>query len=277
MRGQRNDQTSMLVVFNVEERIPQDHPLRKIKVQMDTRLKDLSPKFEKAYSSEGRPSIPPESLLKALLLQVLYSICSERQLVEQINWNVLFRWFVDLEPDDPVWDATTFTKNRNRFAQEGLVQAFFDGIVKEASQQGLVSGDHFTVDNTLIEAYASMKSFKPRDGSGRPPDDDDPGNPTVNFRGEKRGNKTHVSTSDPESMLMRKAKGKEAKLSHGTSVLMENRHGLCVAVEVHEPTPSASVRTAPKLLSKTRKLLELKGRLTIGACRIVGGNEGGQT
>jgi transposase len=255
----------MLVAYNVDERIPQDHPLRKIRAQVDARLKELSGQFEKAYATDGRPSIPPESLLKALLLQVLYSIRSERQLVDQINWNVLYRWFVDLLPDEPVWDPTTFTKNRDRFAQAGLVQAFFDQVVREAKGMGLVSSDHFSVDNTLIEAFASLKSFKPRDGSGRKPEDGDRGNPTVNFHGEKRSNKTHASKTDPDSMLMRKGNGKEAKLSHGASILMENRHGLCVAVSVHEPTPKASVMTAPKLVSRTRRLLGLKGRLTVGA------------
>lgn len=265
MRGKATTQTSMLVAYNVDEKIPQDHPIRKIRTQVDARLKELSGRFEKAYARDGRPSIPPESLLKALLLQVLYSIRSERQLVDQINWNVLYRWFVDLQPDDPVWDATTFTKNRDRFAQAGLVQAFFDEVVREAKRQGLVSSDHFSVDNTLIEAYASLKSFKPKDGSGKPPEGGNPGNPTVNFHGEKRSNKTHASKTDPESMLMRKGNGKEAKLSHGASILMENRHGLCVGVEVHEPTPRESVKAASRLVSRTRKMLKLKGRLTVGA------------
>lgn len=265
MRGKVSGQTSMLVAYNIEEQIPQDHPIRKIRAQVDARLGEMSRKFESAYSSEGRPGIPPEALLKALLLQVLYSIRSERQLVDQINWNMLYRWFVGLLPDDQVWDATTFTKNRDRFAEWGLVQAFFDQVVREAKRQGLVSSDHFSVDNTLIEAYASLKSFKPRDGSGKPPAGGSPGNPTVNFHGEKRSNKTHQSSTDPESMLMRKSNGKEARLSHGASVLMENRSGLCVAVEVHRPAPSVSVKVAPRLVSRARKLLGLKGRLTVGA------------
>ena len=265
MRGQKNEQTSMLVAYNIEEQIPQDHPIRKIRAQVDERLKEMSTKFEEAYASHGRPGIPPETLLKALLLQVLYSIRSERQLVDQINWNMLYRWFVGLLPDDQVWNATTFTKNRDRFAEWGLVQAFFNGVVKEAFRRGLVSSDHFSADNTLVEAYASLKSFKPKDGSGKPPEGGSPGNPTVDFHGEKRSNRTHQSTTDPESMLMRKSNGKEAKLSHGASVLMENRTGLCVAVDVHAPSPKESVKIVPKLVSRARKLLDLKGRITVGA------------
>jgi len=264
MRGEVDGQADILVVFDIEARIPQDHPLRKIKRQVDARLAELTRRFDLAYSSEGRPSIPPERLLKSLLLQALYSIRSERQLVDQINWNMLFRWFVDLSPDDRVWDATTFTKNRDRFAERGLVQEFFDGVVREAVRAGLASSDHFTVDGTLIQAYASMKSFKRKDGKGNPPMDDDPGNPTVNFRKEKRKNDTHRSTTDPEARLMKKGPGKESKLSHGASVLMENRSGLCVGMAVHSPFPSGEAKAAAKLVERARKKLGLQVK-TLGA------------
>lgn len=263
MRGPVERQEPMWVHFAVESRIPADHPLRRIKVLVDGRLAAMSSRFTQAYSLLGRPSIPPEALLKALLLQALYSIRSERQVVDQVNWNLLFRWFIDLPADAAVWDATTFTKNRERFEAHGLVQAFFDGVVKEAVDQGLASTDHFTVDGTLIQAYASLKSFKPKDGSGRPPTDDDSKNPTVNFRGEKRSNATHASTTDPEARLARKGDGKEAKLCHGTSILMENRTGLCVAVAMHEPAEEA--REAGPLVQQARKRMGFTGAVTVGA------------
>jgi transposase len=251
MRGRTEKQGTMLVAFNVDERIPEGHPLRKIKGLVDERLAALSPQFTAAYAVLGRPSIPPEQLLKALLLQALYSIRSERQLVEQVNWNVLYRWFVDLAPDAPVWDATTFTKNRERFAEHGLVQAFFDGVVKEALARKLASSDHFSVDGTLIQAYASLKSLKPKDGPP-PPRDDDPGNPSVDFHGTKRSNATHESTTDPESKLMRKGHLQTTKLCHGASLLMENRHGLCVGVAVHAPFSAAEREAAPTLIRRAR-------------------------
>jgi len=263
MRGREDRQSGMLVVFNIEAEIPVDHPLRRIRALVDERLAALSTRFTEAYPDLGRPSIPPEALLKALLIRTLFSIRSERQLVEQLRWNFLFRWFVGLAPDAAVWDATTFTKNRERFEAHGLVQAFFDGVVKEAVAQGLASTDHFTVDGTLIQAYASLKSFKPKDGSGRGPTDDDPKNPTVNFRGEKRSNATHASTTDPEARLARKGDGKEAKLCHGASILMENRTGLCVAVSIHEPAEEA--RAAGPLVSQARQRMGFTGSVTVGA------------
>jgi len=253
MRGEKERQEGMWVHFSVEARMPADDPLRKIKELVDKRLAGMSAAFDGAYSDVGRPSIPPEILLKSLLLQALYSIRSERQLVDQINWNMRYRWFVDLPADAPIWDATTFTKNRERFAMKGLVGIFFDEIVKEAIEKGLVSNEYFTVDGTLIQAHASIKSFKRKDGEGKGPEDDDPKNPTVNFHGEKRGNKTHESTTDPESLLMKKGQGKEAKLSHGASILMENRNGLCVGMRVHSPFPSGEAEAAPKLVAVARK------------------------
>jgi transposase len=193
---------------------------------VDTVLADLSPEFAKLYSPVGRPSIPPEKLLRALLLQVLYSTRSERLLMEQLDYNLLFRWFVGLNMDDPIWDATVFTKNRERLLAGDIAQAFFARVLAQARQRGLLSDEHFTVDGTLIEAWASLKSFKRKDAPVDPPDD--PGNPTVDFHGERRSNVTHASTTDPDARLARKAKGHEAKLAYQGHVLMENRHGLAV-------------------------------------------------
>jgi transposase len=174
----------------------------------------------------GRPSIPPEKLLRALLLQVLYSTRSERLLMEQLDYNLLFRWFVGLNMDDAVWDPTVFTKNRERLLAGDIAEAFFARVLAQARQRGLLSDEHFTVDGTLIEAWASLKSFKRKDAPVEPPDD--PGNPTVDFHGERRSNVTHVSTTDPDARLVRKAKGHEAKLAYQGHVLMDNRHGLAV-------------------------------------------------
>jgi transposase len=193
---------------------------------VDTALAELSPEFAKLYSPVGRPSIPPEKLLRALLLQVLYSTRSERLLMEQLDYNLLFRWFVGLNMDDPIWDATVFTKNRERLLAGDIAQAFFARVLAQARQRGLLSDEHFTVDGTLIEAWASLKSFKRKDAPVDPPDD--PGNPTVDFHGERRSNVTHASTTDPDARLARKAKGHEAKLAYQGHVLMENRHGLAV-------------------------------------------------
>jgi transposase len=254
MRGRVDRQEPMWVHFSVEGRIPAEHPLRRIKALVDERLAAMSGQFTKAYPAMGRPSIPPEQLLKALLLQAFYSIRSERQLVEQLNWNLLFRWFLDLPADAPVWDATGFTHNRERFAAHGLVQAFFNGVVKEALAKGLASSDHFSVDGTLIQAWASLKSLTPKEGPP-PPRDEDTGNPSVNFRQERRTNATHESTTDPEAKLARRGKGKEAKLSHGASVLMENRNGLCVGVAVHEPFLHSERAAAPGLVREAKRRL----------------------
>jgi transposase len=209
-----------------EQRVPLDHPLRPIRAMVDAILVERSPAFAKLYSPVGRPSIPPEKLLRALRLQVLYSTRSERLLMEQLDYNLLFRWFVGLNMDDPVWDATVFTKNRERLLAGDIAQAFFDRALAQARQRGLRSDEHFTVDGTLIEAWASLKSFKRKDVPSEPPDD--PGNPTVDFHGERRSNDTHGSTTDPDARLARKAKGHEAKLAYQGHVLMENRHGLAV-------------------------------------------------
>jgi transposase len=225
MRSKDKQQRGMWSYVSDEERIPQDHPLRAISSMTDTVLKELSPQFTPLYSRYGRPSIPPERLLRALLLQVLYSIRSERLLVEQLNYNILFRWFVGINMDEPVWHATSFTKNRDRLLEGDIARLFFDGVVKLAKAKNLMSDEHFTVDGTLIEAWASQKSFVPKDD---PPDDSGGSNPTVSFHKTRRTNDTHESTTDPDARLFRKSSTHEARLAYMGHALMENRNGLVV-------------------------------------------------
>ena len=226
MRGAEPGQRVMFSYVDLEQRIPDDHPLRAIQTLVAPVLRELSPRFAALYAESGRPSIPPEQLLRALLLQVLYTIRSERQLMEQLDYNLLFRWFVGLGMDASVWHPTTFTKNRDRLLAGQIAEAFFAGVLRQAGSRALLSHEHFTVDGTLLEAWASQKSFRPTDAP--PPDDDDPGNPTVNVHGDRRSNQTHQSTTDRDSRLFKKAKGHEAKLVYLGEVLMENRHGLVV-------------------------------------------------
>src|SRR5262249_55819515 len=226
-----------------EERTPADHPLRPMRAMVDRALRELSPEFARLYPKTGRRSIPPEKLLRALLLQLLDSVRSERQLMEQLDYNLLFRWFVGLSMDDPVWDATVFTKNRERLLQGDVARAFFERVLAQAKARQLLSAEHFTVDGTLIEAWAGLKSFKPKGGRPTAPPDD-PGNPTVNFHGARRANATHASTTDPEARLMRKGSGREAKLSYQGHVLMENRGGLAVDTCVTQATGTAERETA---------------------------------
>ena len=227
MRGADHQQSGMFSYISAERRVPKDHPLRAIRAMVDVALRNMWPQFEAMYAKVGRPSIPPEKLLRALLLQVLYTVRSERMLMEQLNYNLLFRWFVGLNLDDPVWDVTVFTKNRERLLGAEVANTFFAEVLAQASSGNLLSTEHFTVDGTLIVAWASHKSFKRKDGSGEQPPDD-LGNPTVDFHGERRSNDTHQSTTDPEARLARKGRGKEAKLSYAGHVLMENRNGLAV-------------------------------------------------
>ena len=227
MRGEGpGQQPHMWSYVPLEQRIPTDHPLRPLRAMVDAVLRDLSRQFDELYSTVGRPSIPPEHLLRALLLQVLYSVRSERLLMEQLDYNLLFRWFVGLAMDDPIWDATVFTKNRERLLRGDIARAFFERVRAQAEQRGLRSDEPFTVDGTLIDAWASLKSFQRKDAP--PPTPDDPGNPTVNFHGERRSNATHASTTDPHALLYRKGDRREAKLCYQGHVLMENRHGLAV-------------------------------------------------
>jgi transposase/IS5 family transposase len=251
MRGKSESQPMMIAYIDLEKRVPADHPLRKVKAMADQELQGLSPLFDKMYSHTGRPSIPPERTLKALLLIALFSVRSERQLCEQLTYNLLYRWFLDMERMDESFDPTVFTKNRERLLNHEVGRRFFDAIVRRARQSDLMSDDHFTVDGSLIEAWASLKSFRPKgeDRSDRPTDGDG-GNVSVNFHGEKRSNETHESTTDPESRLMRKGQGKEAKLCFGAHALMENRNGLLVDLSVTAATGTAEVEAAEAMLKR---------------------------
>lgn len=247
MRGIDTKQSPLFSYVSQEERIPQDHPLRAIRRMSDTVLEALSKRFARLYSHTGRPSIPPEQLLRALLLQVLYSIRSERLLMEQLDYNLLFRWFVGLNMDDAVWDATVFTKNRDRLLEGNIADAFFEHILVLAHKQGLLSDEHFTVDGTLIESWAGQKSFQKKDTPTNPPSAGG-SNPTVDFHGEKRSNQTHESTTDPEARLYRKGPNKEAKLSFMGHVLMENRHGLAVNGSLTMAAGTAEREAAHKMV-----------------------------
>ena len=227
MRGADHQQSGMFSYISAERRVPEDHPWRAIRAMVDVALGKMGPQFDAMYAKVGRPSIAPEKLLRALLLQVLYTVRSERMLMEQLNYNLLFRWFVGMNIDDPVWDVTVFTKNRERLLAAGVANTLFAEVLAQARSRALLSSEHFTVDGTLIQAWASHKSFKRKDGSDQQPPDD-PGNPTVDFHGERRSNATHQSTTDPEARLAKKGAGKEAKLSFAGHVLMENRNRIAV-------------------------------------------------
>jgi transposase len=259
MRGGDEQQGGMWSYISPEERVPQDHPLRPIREMVNVVLKDMSPTFSRIYSRHGRPSIPPEHLLRALLLQVLYSVRSERMLMEQLDYNLLFRWFVGLNMDDAVWSATTFSKNRERLIDAAIADKFFERVLIVAREAGFLSNEHFTVDGTLIEAWAGHKSFKPKDSGGDDPDDR--GNPTVDFRGQKRTNDTHRSTTDPEARLYRKSHGTESKLCFAGHVLMDNRYGLVVDRRLTEAT-SRSERDAGLEMAEG---LAFRNRATLGA------------
>jgi len=238
MRGDDQQQNHMFSYLSPEMRVRKDHPLRAIRSMVDEVLTQLSRRFDTMYARVGRPSIAPEKLLRAQLLQMLYSIRSERLLMEEMDYNLLFRWFVGLNADDEVWDATTFTKNRDRLLDADVAKEFLVRVVAQARAQGLTSDEHFTVDGTLLEAWASLKSFQLKQGQPPSPPDD-PGNPTVNFRGEKRSNETHQSKTDPEARLARKSTGKESRLSYSGNLLVENRNGLIVDAEVFQANGTA--------------------------------------
>jgi len=243
MRGEDKQQDGMFSYRTAEERVPQDHPLRAMRRMVDEALRGLSPRFARMYAKRGRPSIAPEKLLRALLLQVLYTIRSERQLMEQLDYNILYRWFVGLDMDDAVWDVTVFTKNRERLLKSEVADGFFEQVLKQARAQQLLSADHFTVDGTLIEAWAGQKSFQRKDGKTPPPEDGG-SNPTVNFHGDERRNDTHRSTTDPEARLFKKSRGSESKLSYMAHVLMENRNGLVVDTRLTKSTGQAERESA---------------------------------
>jgi transposase len=230
MRGPDTQQSMMFSYVSSEKRVPVSHPLRSVRTMVDAVLTALSSRFDQMYSDIGRPSIAPEKLLRALLLQIFYSIRSERLLMEQLDYNLLFRWFVGLNVDEKVWDPTVYTKNRDRLLEGEVAGEFFQQVLAQARQAGLVSDEHFSVDGTLIEAWASQKSFRRKDQGAAPPED--PGNPTVDFHGEKRSNQTHESSTDPDARLARKSGGQEAKLAYCGNVLIENRNGLVVDTEL---------------------------------------------
>jgi transposase len=260
MRGDDPRHESMFSYVTPEQRVRADHPLRPIRRMTDAALERLSPRFARLYATTGRPSIPPEQLLRALLLQILYSIRSERLLVEELDYSVLYRWFVGLSMDDAIWDATTFTKNRDRLLQGDIADAFFAEVLAAIRAEGLLSDEHFTVDGTLLEAWASHKSFKPKDGPATPPDD--PKNPTVNFHGQQRRNDTHQSTTDPEARLYKKAVGREAKLGYLAHLLTENRHGFIVDTAVTDAMGTAERDAALMMLGE---LPLTTRRVTVGA------------
>jgi len=248
MRGPDDQNSGMFSYLSPEQRVRPDHPLRAVRRMTDEVFATLSPRFTKMYSAIGRPSIPPEQLLRALLLQYLYTVRSERLLMEEIDYSVLYRWFIGLGMDDPIWSPTTFSKNRDRLLQSDVAAAFFDAVVDQARDAGLLSDEHFTVDGTLLEAWAGLKSFRRKDDEPQAPPDD-PGNPTVNFHGESRRNDTHQSTTDPDARLARKGLGKEAKLSYAGHVLLDNRHGLVANVCVTAATGTAEREAALVLLT----------------------------
>ena len=243
----------MLALVDMESRIPLDHPLRTIKHLADTALGELSSVFDAMYAADGRPSIPPERLLKASLLMSLYSVRSERALCEQLEYNLLFRWFLGMSMVEPSFERSTFAKNRQRVLRHNVAQRFFDLVVEAADQRGLLSDEHFTVDGTLIEAAASLKSFRPKDEPPAQAPPDDPGNPTVNFHGQPRSNATHQSTTDPQARLYRKGPGKEARLSYMGHALMEHRHGLLVDFQVTAATGTAERDMVPRLVDEARQ------------------------
>lgn len=252
MRGREADQSGLFSYVSLEERVPKSHPLRRIRRYVEEALSSMHEEFDILYSNRGRPSIPPERLLKALFLQVLYSIRSERQLVEQLDYNLLFRWFVGLELDDPVWNASTFTKNRERLLEGEVSFRLFDAVLSQARKKGLLSKEHFTVDGTLIEAWASHQSFQPKD-----PDDHD----GSQFHGQRRSNQTHESRTDPDSRLAKKGPGKEAKLSYQGNILIENRNGLIVETELVTCSGRAETEAGLEMLER----LPGSHRVSVGA------------
>lgn len=262
MRGSQKQQDSLFSYVPLEKRIPKSHPLRPIRKMVDEALKKMSNKFSELYSYTGRPSIAPEYLLRAALLQIFYSIRSERLLMEQLDYNLLFRWFVGLKMDDPVWNHSVFSKNRDRLLNTEIAALFFASIRDQAAKKKLISDEHFTVDGTLLEAWASMKSFKPKGSDKNNPSDTGSGkNPTVNFRGQKRKNDTHQSVTDPEARLYKKAKGQQAKLCYLGHALMENRNGLVVDTRVSLANGTAERKAAIEMVENVPG----KHRITLGA------------
>jgi len=253
MRGEDQRAEGFFSYLRLEQRIPADHPLRAIRELTDAGLNGLSRDFDKLYARDGRPSIPPERLLRALVLQALYTVRSERQLMEQLDYNLLFRWFVGLSIDDPVWDATVFCKNRDRLLDGDIAAKFFAAILNLPQVCKLLSNEHFSVDGTLIEAWASMKSFVPKDGGDSPSQQSGGRNAERDFHGEKRKNDTHCSTTDPDARLFRKGTGKEAKLCHMGHLMTENRQGLIVDARLTEANGTAERTTGLAMIEDNAK------------------------
>ena len=251
MRGEVDPQSSMFHYFSVESRIPADHPLRPVKKLADSALSSISAELDGLYAKGGRPSIPPERLLKAQLLIAFYSVRSDRQFCEQLDYNLLFRWFLDLDLESGGLDQSNFSRLRERLVETDIARRFFDEVVRLARKDRLLSSDHFTVDGTLIDAWASFKSFK-RKGDDEPPKPGEDGTGMVDFKGEKRSNATHQSTTDPDAKLMRKSNGQPAKLSYGGHALMENRSGLCIDLLITDAT-LAEHKAARQLLTRARR------------------------
>lgn len=260
MRGSDNQQQKLFSYISPEARVPKNHPLRPIRTMVNEALRELSPVFKEMYSHTGRRSIAPEKLLRSLLIQILYSIRSERMLVEQLDYNLLFRWFVGLSMDEAIWDHSTYSKNRDRVLSTDIAVLFLKQITKQAEDAGFLSDEHFTVDGTLIEAWASMKSFRPKD-SDSSNNSDGTRNPEIDFHGTKRCNDTHESTTDPESRLYKKSKGAEAKLSFIGHALMENRNGLVVDTRVTKATGTAERDAAISMVED----IPGHNRITLGA------------
>lgn len=261
MRGFDSKQSSMLCLISPESVVAAEHPLRRIKKLVDVTLEGLSPGFDAMYADFGRPSIPPERLLKATLLMAFFSVRSERLFCEQLDYNLLFRWFLNMDMTEAGFDPSTFSKNRQRLIEADIAKSFFSEVVEQARRARLLSQEHFTVDGTLIEAWASLKSFKKKDAPPAPPPDD-PGNPSIDFHGEKRSNETHESTTDPEARLARKSHGTTARLSYSAHSLMENRNGLLIDFRIAAATGTAERETA---LAMVDDVLAGQRRLTLGA------------
>ena len=254
MRGDDNQQEGVFSYVSPEKRVPADHPLRPIRKMVDEILKEMSPQFAKLYSEVGRPSIAPERLFRSLLLQIFYSVRSERMLIEQLQYNLLFRWFVGMEMDEAVWNHAVYSKNRERLLNEEVAEGIFRKVLERAKP--FMSDEHFTVDGTLIEAWAGHKSFQRKDGKGKPPDEGSnagSSNPSVNFHGEERRNDTHRSTTDPEARLFKKSRGSESKLSFMGHVLMENRNGLVVDTRLTKSTGKAERESAWVMAWRVRR------------------------
>lgn len=260
MRGRVDPQGSMFSYFSVEERVPADHPLRRVKAQADAVLASMNAQFDAMYATVGRPSVAPERLLKATLLIALYSVRSDRLFCEMLDYNMLFRWFLDMDLEERTFDHSSFSKNRARLIEHDIAKVFFAGAVDQAKAQGLLSDEHFTVDGTLIESWASFKSLKRKDGT--PPKCGSDGTGMVDFKGERRCNATHESSTDPEAKLMRKGDGQPAKLSFGAHALMENRSGLLVDVHITAATLFEPKAAAPML---DRRRQARRAMRTLGA------------